>query len=673
MPQNNAPEVEAASIDTKPDDLTVLAEKLAPIARKQWQTGVDYRQPKLEAIMKAEELYYNKVTRTLKGRFNIPLPIVSGFVDALLAKIDDEININFEPTEKADTIRARKSSAAWQYDSAPTRGMWAIKDLLVKKLAIFSGRGIYSIFSESDPQYKNHLEIVDAFDFYCEAQGGWHLENHLFCGVENVFRTKSQLENGAQYNQDQVAKLLSHLNTEDYKTEQSKFLNHQKRLSNVGLDPNTNNYVGEPIVNLCQHNMTHDGQRYYLFFEPKSGIWVRIEKLEDIVGEPEKENELPKYMFKSWATHYDYWNFWSKAPVDDVVPVATGMKILTNFMFDDFQKKLWGQRAYDPEMVQDPAQLEWDRPDKLIAMNVPSGKKIADGVYEFQTGDNSSITVNLLEYMRNFIALESGITPQAKGNEDAKTLGVARINEGQVADRLGLTNKFYTQCHAELGAAYLAGLKMCMTTNMLVRMIGENGSESADLTKEDLKFSAEPDIRITGGKTEFARNEQKKQAKAAALLNTAKLFPNQINPKVAAESMLEVGEWDADEIAALMDISADGDEMESIKASQAIQDIINNKEPKLYQGATTRFQNKIYRYATENVDDPLLRTKLAKFALAHRQLIIQNMARKAMLANMNGAAAQTSPGITPAVPGATPPAPTTVPPGGNTGASVVTQ
>lgn len=646
----NPQDTTAIAVDSQPDPLIALAEKLAPIARQQYYTGVEYRQPKLDAIMKAEEMYYNRVTKTLRGRFNIPLPIVSGFVDTLLSKIDDPISIHFDATEPADKPRARKVTGAWSYDSAPTRGMWEIKDLLVKKLAIFSGRGIYSEFSESDPVYKNYLEIVDAFDFYCESNGGWHLENHLFCGQENIFKTKSQLESGGQYNKAQVEKLFSAVNSNEYKEQYSKYQNHQRRLQQVGLDPQTNNYVGEPIFGLCQHNMTHNGERYYLLFEPISGIWVRIEKLEDITGKP-PENEMPRYMFKSWATHYDYWNFWSKAPVDDVVPVASGMKILTNFMFDDFQKKLWGQRIYDAEVIQDPSQLEWDRPDKLIAAVLPGGKRLSDAVYEFQTGDNSSITINLLDYMRSFISLESGVTNQTKGNTDDKILGIAKINAGEVADRLGLTNKFYTQCYAELGAGYISGLKLCMPEKLLVRILGENGTESTEITKEDLEFTIEPDIRITGGKTEMIKNEEKKQAKSNSLLQAIQIAPDLINKKIAAESLLSNGEWDADDITALLDVSADGDEDESVRASQAIQDIIAKKTPVLYQGATERFRKKIYDYAMKKVTkDPALRIALIKYALAHRDIVIENMARAQFTAQI----AQNGTGVAPTTPGVTP-------------------
>lgn len=613
------------------DDMSKLADKLTAKACMQMADGIKYRQPKIEKILRGEELYFNKVVKTMQGRFTIPLPIVSGFVDTLLSKIDDEITVNFDHTETADINRARKVSAAWAYDSAPTRGMWGIKDILVKKLALFSGRGIYKIFSEAP--YKNHLEIVDAFDFICEPTGGWHLENHMFCGQQNIFRSKTDLQNGSQYDQAQVNKLLSSSTDSTLKQAKDEYLNTQKRQQALNMDPLTNNYIGEDMYNLTEWNMEHEGERYYLFIEPISKIWVRIEKLEAIVGEPE-EAEKPRYMFKSWATHYDYWNFWSKAPVDDIVPVAVGLKTLTNFGFDDLQKRLWGQRIFNPEFFPDPSQLEWDRPDKLVMATVPNGRSLGDGIYEFKMGDNSGVVVNMLEYFRNMLATESGITQQTKGASDEKILGIAEINQGEVADRLGLTNKFYAQCHAELGAAYLSGLKMCMTTSRMIRYIGEDGAESAELTKDDLKFSAEPDLRITGGKAEARKNQAIKDSKDAALVNSVKLAPQLFNQKVTIEALLENGGWSQEDISAFMDVNSDGDEQQSIRASQAIQDILNDKTPKLFKGATTRFINKIIDYKEEHELGDAMGATLMSYAMAHQQVVVENMARKATLANL---------------------------------------
>ncbi len=622
-----------------PEDLRAIAERLAPIARKQIDVSRKYKQPKLEKIQKAEELYYNIVTRTIKGRFNVPIPVVSGFVDTLLSKIDDEITINFEATEDADKIKCRKCAAVWRYDSAPTRGMWAIKDILAKKNAIFSGRAIYKIFSESDPKYKNYFNITDIYDFLMEPNGGWHLENHLFCGQENIFRTRHDLEAGSQYDKAQVEKLITTVSSDDFKKNNDEYMNRLKRHNNLGLDPETNNYVGVDIYNMVEWNMydSKTGKRYYLFIEPRSGVWIRIQPLEEITGEVE-EGDLPKYQWKSWATHTDEWNFLSKAPVDDVVPVAVALKTIVNFMLDEVQKRLWGQKLYDPEIIADPSQLEWDRPDKLVMANISGAKRIDQGVYQIPLGDQSTVTVNLIDYMRNFVGTEAGVTTQSKGESDEKILGIAEINQGEVADRLGLTNKQYTQCHAEIGEAYLRGLKMCMPEKLLIRMIGEQGVESAEITKEDAKFSSLPDVRVTGGKTEARRNQTIQESKSNALVTVAKLFPQTLNPKIASEAILRNGQWELDEITPILDPTITGNEDEDVRASQAIQEFLKKKTPDLYTGATTRFMQKIIDYAnktkTDKIFTPAVKIALMKFVMAHMDIVAQNMQRKQMLQNI---------------------------------------
>lgn len=618
---------------TTDENLAEVANRMMSVIKRQYEACIQYKQPKLDKIMKAEELYFNIVTRTFQGRFNVPIPIVSGFVDTLLAKIDDEITINFDAEEESDKIRCKVCSGAWKYDSAPTRGMWAIKDILVKKLAIFSGRGIYCTFSASNPSYKNYFEGVDLFDFIFEPTGGWYLENHLYCGRENIFRTKFDLEAGDHYDQAQVAKLISATASDEYKKTNDLYQNRQKRHMNLGLDPETNNYTGVELFNMCEYNFydTVTGKRYYIFFDTRAFQWIRIVPLEEITGAAE-ENEHPKYMFKSWATHTDYWNFLSKAPVDDVIPVAVAVKTVINFMMDEIQKGLWGMKFYDPEMVNDPSQLEWDRPDKLVQVQVPNGKRLADGVWQLPTGDKSTVTINFVQYMREFIGTESGVTDAAKGNnDDTKLLGVAQLNMGEVADRLGLTNKQYIQCYAELGDAYISGLKLCMPEKIMFRILGENGSESIEMTKDDVKFNVKPHIRITGGKTEARRNQAMQEAKSNSLATVAKLFPERINSKLAAEQFLLNGQWDRDEIVPLLDPDIDGDELESVKAAQAIRYIIEGETPKLYQGATTRFSQKIIDYALRKTEDQELRNKLAAFAIAHTPIIEANMARKQML------------------------------------------
>ena len=191
---------------------TSTEDEITAQAVLEYETGLNYKQPRVKDWHKNEDLYYNKAKPALKGRFNVPLPIMSGFVETLLSKIDDPPKINFNPTEEADIKKAKKVTAAWEYESSASVNKWQSKDLDVKKLAALSGRGIFKIFAESSPNYQSHLEAVDYYDFIAEPKGGGDLENHRYVGQDSIFRSKYQLLEGVEngnYNQSQVYKLIA--------------------------------------------------------------------------------------------------------------------------------------------------------------------------------------------------------------------------------------------------------------------------------------------------------------------------------------------------------------------------------------------------------------------------------------------------------------------------------
>src|SRR5574343_562814 len=90
---------------------------LTSIALRQIKAGVDFKKPRIAQIQKYEDMYANKVKKALKNRFNIPLPILSGYVDTLKSKIDDAPVLNFNRKEEADTKIAKKVNAKWADDS----------------------------------------------------------------------------------------------------------------------------------------------------------------------------------------------------------------------------------------------------------------------------------------------------------------------------------------------------------------------------------------------------------------------------------------------------------------------------------------------------------------------------------------------------------------------------
>ena len=77
-------------------------EDLARVAKKQCETCISFKQPRLDEIKKSLDLYANVVSKALPGRFNVPIPIMGGFVDTLKSKIDDAPNIVFSENDETD-------------------------------------------------------------------------------------------------------------------------------------------------------------------------------------------------------------------------------------------------------------------------------------------------------------------------------------------------------------------------------------------------------------------------------------------------------------------------------------------------------------------------------------------------------------------------------------------
>lgn len=604
---------------------TVSGDKLVEIAQRQLETGLKFKEPRIKDIQENEDAYQSKTKKTLKGRFNIPIPVMSGYVDTLLAKIDDVPKLVFKENKEESRRKAKKIGAAWEVDASSTRGQWAKKDRAAKKLAIFSGRAIYKYYAERSPDYTSHLDVVDYHDFICEPQGGGlSLENHLFLGQTNIFKTKYDLEQGAKsgfYVAGQVTKLLSGSGSTDKDVEQG-VTDRFNRMVGLGLNPMQYDFVGDTVFSMVEWYLSYEGERYYLLFEPKSGLWVRMAKLKEMFS-------FGLYPFVSWATHEDPLNFWSKAPADDIRPLHESMRVLFNQTLDNRNRQNYGMRAFDAKMFPDPSQLEY-RQDGLVLAK-PDGRPIDAGLYTFQTpaiGDN----IQLLSFVDNFVGTKTGITPAAQGSaeKDVK-VGVYYGNIQQVADRMGLLNKSYSEAWSELGERYVQGLMDHMDPEMMVKMTGAKGMEWEAIKADEFKDDDEFEIMVMGGNAEAELDEVKKKQRveAVAQLMANKDLMGQVSPRWIAEQVLRNGGFQEEDLRVAFDKdnAADADLMS--EAAEACEEIVRGKEPKQNYRATTAFIQKILDFAMKTELKLDVFQKLLAYAKQHEPVAIENMARMA--------------------------------------------
>ena len=604
-----------------------LADKLVEIAAKQFQTGYDFKKGRMEKIRKHEEFYYGRKIIASIGRSAVPLPVMSSFVDTLMSKIDDAPTIKYGYTDIADLKLAQKTSAAWQKESHPTRGNWNQKDRWGKKLAIFSGREVSAIYAESDPKYKSHYDIIDHEDFVCEPMGGGDLEKHLFCGRENLFKTKAELKRKAKkglYSATQLAQLLKRFNDSDFKKSEDIFKDKKARYAKLGLDLGENTYVGQPIFKFIEWVMEYEGTRYYLLWEWFTRTWLRAHELKNIY----KSNLWP---FESWATHEDAFVFWSKSPCDDALPLADAADTLFNQIMDNIKKRNMGQRAYDPDIFTDPSELEW-RPDGLvIAKAHEKGKNISQGIYEFKTPEITG-TVNMLAFVDNFLGRKSGINPEAPGTpeQEEQKVGIYFGQLQQAADRLGLYNKSYRESWARKGLRYAWGLYEHLSEPMLVKIIGERGVEWQELTSGESKKAPDLDIEISGGSAEIVANEakMKKRENAMVLISKDPELREGVNSNWRLAEILKFGGYEEDEVRVAM--SNEGTNLEILaEASQAIQDILKGKEVKINRGADASFVQKIIDFASDTDLEQDIYKNLITYAQKHIEIVMANTIRRA--------------------------------------------
>ncbi len=622
---------------------TTLANKLVQIAITQVKTAYDFKRERMAQIKKSEEFYFGRKIKVPKGRFGVPLPTMSGFVDTLMSKIDDPPVIKYGYTDLADLKLANKLTSTIEKEGSSIRGNWAMKDRWGKKLACFSGRTIAKYYAESSPKYKSNWSITDYEDFLCEPAGGGHLEEHLFCGQDNVFRSKAELlkqgENGL-YDSGQVQKLIAATNDQEFKKSDNLWAKKSERFKLMGLNLDDNTYLGQGIFRLVEWAMEYDGKRYYLLFDYITGVWIRAHELKQIF-----ESDL--YPWHSWATHEDPFIFWSKAPCDDVRPIADAMDVLFNQALDNRQKRNMIQRAYDPEIFPDPSELEW-RPDGLARATPKPNQSIQQGIYEFKVPEISG-TIDLIAYMDSFMGRKSGITPEIQGVADKdQKVGIYFGNLQQVADRLGLFNKSYNQFWEELGLRHAWGAKEHLTEQTLMDMIGEDGAE---WNKQKGK-APNLDVTISGGSAEIMANEAKakKRENALMMISGDEELRMIINPYWRLQEILKHGAYEEPEIK----IATSKEEMGSMEllseAAQAIQDIVDGKEVKLNRGANTAFIQKILDYAIDKDVDDKIFVNLIGYAQAHVQIAMENATRKAMALNagMGTAGKEERPGVRPA-------------------------
>lgn len=613
-----------------------LAEEAMRKATLQLMSSTEFKKRRMERITKFYALYDGKTQKKLRQMFNVAIPVFPGMVDTLCAQYDTPIQVKFKEGDASDYFKVKKLNGAFDSEVMDTsqNSKWDSKLRMARNHAIMTGRAIVRYTVSSDPEYMSEMENVNAKYFHCQPRGGQYLEKHLFCGEENIDKTKEELEEGVKsglYNKEQVADLISRCSNTEYLPENNIEMGQRlQRFKPLNLNPDNNNYVGEPIYKLAEWILRVNGIRYYLLFHPWSRTWLRFEKWKDI----DSSNLLP---WKSYATHPDDENFWSKGYADDLYPSADAIVAMFNQELTNREKRNFGARAYDKDMFTDVRKLDesMSRPDALIPADTKGGtRQISQGIYEFKVGELNG-TVNLIDWITGSIGRSTGANDLSQGEvkDVSKKASVTFAEQKSVSKRLGWGAQPFQEFMGDLGKAFIWGLKDHMPAKMAIRILGENGWDWDQITRLDLNTTKDVDILILSTDKEIQESELKIQNRKAALdaIGVDPALSGVVNPQKRVEELLRsVGRYDDNEVAEFLDTKTYSDKKALSKAAESIQLILQNQTPVLWYGANTAFMQKIVDFASDNRST--LKEKfdvLIEYATAHAQIVQGNMARKA--------------------------------------------
>jgi len=607
-----------------------LAREAVDIATRQIMACYEFKKPRLAKISKYWELYDGKTPKKLRQLFNVPIPVFAGMIDTLNAQYDTPIQLTFKEGDAADYFKVQKINGAFKMEvmNSANNSKWDAKLRMARKHAIITGRGIVEYRATSDPEYVSEVNTVNLKDFNFQPKGGLRLEDHLFAGRENIQKTKSELIEGAKsgiYDKEQVRELLRICADRDYLPNSDHTMGERlSRFKPLGLDAENNNYVGEAVYNLANHILNINGERYYLVFHPWSKTWLRFEKWKKI-------DSSGLYPWKTFATHEDDENFLSKSYGDDLYSASDAIVAMFNQELTNREKRNFGARAYDKDMFTDVRKLDesMHRPDALVPADTKGGtRRISEGIYEFKVGELGG-TVNLIDWITGSLGRNTGATDLAMGGvtEVSKKASVTFAEQKSVSKRIGWGAQPFQDMMADLGNAYIVGLKDHMPSKMAIRIMGEGGWDWAEITRLDLDTRKDVDVLIVATEQQMKDSELKAEKRAKAL---AMVDPNFVNPQKKNEEILRsIGEYEDAEVAEFMDVKTYSDRKAIAKAAESIQLILMDKKPLLWYGANVAFIQKIVDFASDKRSTLGEKFEiLMNYAMEHNEIARGNIERQ---------------------------------------------
>lgn len=617
-----------------------LRDRLTKQALEQIEHARDHKKGRVAQWKANDALVFGRKPATVPYHSNVMLPKMQGFENTLLSKVRQMPAIRYGKGEEADLKKAKRLTALLGQVSKPTGGNWKMKDLVGKKHAIRYGRAIYEKYAESKGGFKDHFYNISPYDFLIDpGAGGIDVENALFLGRTGIYMSAAALKglrDDDRYLAPEINELLrSKGNADDGSEEQEAKDNRYFALR--GSDRHLTSTDTYKFWRWCT---TLEGTRYYMLLAEDGKKAVRIQELKEVFASG-------RWPYLSWATDPDLDEFWTPGPDDQVREIFLAQSKVVNQMLDNNEMINEPMRGYDVSKLADPSLLN-RRYGGLVPFARDTNINQAVQTFEQPPIANGIAVYGELEKIQQ---LESGVTAESRGVSDEDKVAIYEGNQANIADRLGLLNDSYANFYHFLAMHFKEGVLEHLTAKVAIQMIGPDGIEWEEITKDDVTPGKEDfDVIVSASDAELRNDVGEKRAKLSYVASN-KQNPI-INQKVLAEIEAEIAGFEPDDISRLFDVAEFGDAELMSEAARDIQRLLAGEETPPNEAANVAYKQKLVDYLrdkSENMDDAQLQ-RLMAYVDAIEPYVVRNTVRKANEVNARAGALMLPEGADPMAP-----------------------
>lgn len=562
------------------------------------------REPKWE---KTNDLNYGNKKKSLVSRANIHLPILHGAIETLLSKIDGSPLVYYKPTVSADKPKADFLKHSIELDS--NLGHWDTTDLYAKKEALMYGRAIEKKFAYTqNGKFKDVRELVLCIDFWIDPMAGGldPFAKAMYCGQDNIIRTKEQLSDKKMYDQTAVKELATIIQSDSRADSENR--SHATKKSAQHLDRFA--YVSDEALNLSEGFTTYEGKRYYVFFSPAAKRAVRIELLKEM-------SAYDEFPYSSWAAFTDPEEFWSMAPAELFHDINYVQNILVSQLLDNSAQRNYGMKAYDQTKITSPKFLD-PTPMGRVPVTGNPNEAIMDITFP-SIGEN----LQLLTWLGTRTDADTGVTQNTRGVPNSKRMSAAEFTGliDQVADRIFTHNRLYRFHYERLCRLYAYGVWQYMTKDRRIEVQGAMGITNVFKNGSALKFTSDFLVQV---QLEKEQERDKEREEQLAFIQRSR--QNQaLNQKFLDEKEAELLNFTEDEIRRMTTQLPDSDWRSASEAHQENEELIRRTvEPN--QAATmshVQVHLDFVRYSKDLTDEQ--RERVLEHSGAEQEIAQRNM------------------------------------------------